>query len=189
VFLGQYEQYDLYLHLSNHEDTLIARYGGGGDYTSGLSFVRVQDSLYAALVAAAEYGQCSTNGVTEKLKRALEQHGQFREGEITRFIDGKAQNQKVIPLDWQVVEANALSLSKVPGRLDTVTLFDGPEFIREVLWDAWAQNIVYAEVAADLRKKGYFMSADQFRLVLQYFYIQRELDFGVRKDERLKEKR
>lgn len=38
IFLGHYDQYDLYFSKSSRETTVIARFGKGGEYASGMSF-------------------------------------------------------------------------------------------------------------------------------------------------------
>lgn len=58
VFLGQYEEYDLYF-CNNNNPTVIARYGDNGeDYTSGLSFAKpdISKPLYEAKLKAIKMG-------------------------------------------------------------------------------------------------------------------------------------
>jgi hypothetical protein len=58
VFLGCYEEYDLYVHWDDCEKSVIARYGNdGSQYISGLSFVTCNLALAEALRRAIDHNE------------------------------------------------------------------------------------------------------------------------------------
>ena len=58
VFLGRHHRYDLYYHNAHKHRTVIARFGNGADYTSGLEFAIPigSEPLYQAKLMAIKRG-------------------------------------------------------------------------------------------------------------------------------------
>lgn len=63
VFLGTYNQYDLYFCGAN--PTVIARYGTDGDYLSGLHFIPYEPALALAASRAIEAGLVTAERIRE----------------------------------------------------------------------------------------------------------------------------